>query len=165
MEIMIKIRWVITDNIRGVSVEEFDTEWNGIYGYFEMCINNQIIGYVPNRELYPNEEWNEEIIYWIGQLAKGFNYVTKHGGKYEIPLLCMSLRKITIKKENMLKICFVNVQTNKSEWEEEVKCTEFCKEICNNLDKFLLEIKMNNEELLKTNLIKDICDIRKAIVI
>lgn len=55
---MIKIKWIITDNIREVSLEEFNSEWNWIYGYFEMSVNDKIIGFYPNRKLFANEEGN-----------------------------------------------------------------------------------------------------------
>lgn len=44
-------------------MEEFNEEWNGIYGYLEMNINSQILGFYPDRELFPNEEGNENILY------------------------------------------------------------------------------------------------------
>ena len=32
---LVKIRWRITDNLAEVDLAEFNTEWNGIYGFFE----------------------------------------------------------------------------------------------------------------------------------
>ena len=40
---MVKIKWIITDSINNVDLNEFDTEWDGIYGYFEICINNHFV--------------------------------------------------------------------------------------------------------------------------
>ena len=44
---MMKISWKITDIIENVDFKVFNKEWNGIYGYFEICINNQILGFCP----------------------------------------------------------------------------------------------------------------------
>ena len=35
---MIKIKWIITDSINDVDLNEFDTEWDGIYGYLKYVL-------------------------------------------------------------------------------------------------------------------------------
>lgn len=65
---MLKLRWIITDNLKEISLKEFSDEWNGIYGYFELAINEQIIGFCPDRELKIKEEWDENILYWLNKL-------------------------------------------------------------------------------------------------
>ena len=47
---MIKIKWIITDNLSNISLDEFDNEWNGIIsGYFELVINQRKEGFCPQR--------------------------------------------------------------------------------------------------------------------
>lgn len=68
---MVKIRWIITDAISGVTLEEFNKEWNGLFGYFELKINKRVIGFYPNRELLSGEEGNEDICHWLYNLSVG----------------------------------------------------------------------------------------------
>lgn len=102
---MIKITWMITDVIEKVDLKEFDTEWDGIYGYFEICINNQLLGFCPDRELLVGEEGNEDILYWLSKLADGIIQVNA-GQQYEIHLLSMNLAKIVLKKNDKLLISY-----------------------------------------------------------
>lgn len=159
---MVKIRWIITDTIEGVSIKEFNTEWNGIYGYFELSINNQVIGYCPDRELRLGEEEDENILYWLSELADGIIQL-KNGKKYEIFLLCRNLTKIFLEKKDNLEISFINFKLNEIRWSEEVTMQEFYKEIVDSIEKFLLEIQRKNSDLLETNMVQELVNIKKTL--
>ena len=94
---MVKIEWIITDSIKDVELKEFDTEWDGIFGYFQICINNHVLGFCPDRELLFGEEGNEDILYWLTKLSDGIIQLNT-GQEYEIQLLSMNLAKIILKK-------------------------------------------------------------------
>ena len=80
---MVKIEWIITDSIKDVKLKEFDTEWDGIFGYFQICINNHVLGFCPDRELLAGEEGNEDILYWLTKLSDGIIQLNT-GQEYEI---------------------------------------------------------------------------------
>lgn len=150
---MVKIRWEITDNIEMVDLNEFDTEWNGIYGYFEIHINNQILGFCPDRELFPDEEGNENILYWLYKLC---NIVVELNYKQEceLQLLSMNMAKIHFKKNDKLEISLVYSHNEEMMWSEKVTVQEFCREVICATEKFISDIQRYNSDLLNSGLIK-----------
>lgn len=150
---MMKISWKITDIIENVDFKVFNKEWNGIYGYFEICINNQILGYCPDRELLVDEEGNEDILYWLYKLLDGIINVIS-GQKYEIQLLSMNLAKIVLEKNDNVIINLVNSNTNDIIWSEEIMIQEWCDELMLNIEKFIKEVQKINSNLLEADLIK-----------
>ncbi len=154
---MVKIRWIITDNIKSISLEEFNTEWNGIYGYFEITINNEIIGFYPNRELFANEEGNENILYWLSKLLKGIVQLN-NGQEYVIQLLSMNLAKIVFKKSDKVIISFLNKDTNRILWSEKVMVQELYSEVLHNTERFIKEILNQNPLLLKSSMLKKLLE-------
>lgn len=160
---MVKIKWIITDSINDVDLNEFDTEWDGIYGYFEICINNHVLGFCPDRELLAGEEGNEDILYWLTKLSDGIIQLNV-GQEYEIQLLSMNMAKIILKKNDKLLISFVNTYTDEVIWSEKMTIKEWCNEIILNIERFIKEVQKNNSILLKANLIQKLLKIKETLV-
>ena len=160
---MVKIKWIITDPINDVDLNEFDTEWNGIYGYFEICINNHVLGFCPDRELLAGEEGNEDILYWLTKLSDGIIQLNV-GKEYEIQLLSMNMAKIILKKNDKLLISFVNTNTDEVIWSEKMTIKEWCNEIILNIERFIKEVQNNNSIILKANLIQKLVKIKETLV-
>ena len=156
---MVKIRWTITDAIEDVNLKEFNTEWDGIYGYFEICINSQVLGFCPDRELLVEEEGNEDILYWLSKLADGIIQLNV-GQEYEMQLLSMNLAKIILKKNDKLLISCVNSNTDEILWIETIMHQEWCNEVMFNLERFIVEIQRTNAVLLEANLIQKLIKIK-----
>ena len=149
---MVKIEWIITDSIKDVELKEFDTEWDGIFGYFQICINNHVLGFCPDRELLAGEEGNEDILYWLTKLSDGIIQLNT-GQEYEIQLLSMNLAKIILKKNDKLLISFVNTNTDEVIWSEKMTIQEWHNEVILNIERFIKEVQKNNSILLDSNLI------------
>lgn len=160
---MVKIKWIITDSINDVDLNEFDTEWDGIYGYFEICINNHVLGFCPDRELLAGEEGNEDILNWLTKLSDGIIQLNV-GQEYEIQLLSMNMAKIILKKNDKLLISFVNTNTDEVIWSEKMTIKEWCNEIILNIERFIKEVQKNNSILLKANLIQKLLKIKETLV-
>ena len=160
---MIKIKWIIKDSINDVDLNEFDTEWDGIYCYFEICINNHVLGFCPDRELLAGEEGNEDILYWLTKLSDGIIQLNVCQ-EYEIRLLSMNMAKIILKKNDNLLISFVNTNTDEVIWSEKMTIKEWCNEIILNIERFIKEVQKNNSILLKANLIQKLVKIKEALV-
>ena len=150
---MVKIRWIITDFIEDVDLKDFNAEWNGIYGYFEICINNKILGFCPDRELLATEEGNEDILYWLSKLSDGIMQLNANK-EYEIPLFSMNLAKIILKKDDKLLVSFVNSDTNEVIWSEKIMIGELCNEVILNIERFITEVQKINSVLLEADSIK-----------
>lgn len=150
---MVKIRWIITDSIEDVDLKDFNAEWDGIYGYFEICIKNQVLGFCPDRELLAGEEGNEDILYWLSKLSDGIIQLNA-GQEYEIQLLCMNLAKVILKKNDKLLVSFVNSDTDEVIWSEKIMIQEWCNEVILNIERFIAEVQRMNPVLLEADLIK-----------
>ena len=155
---MVRIRWIITDDIKNVDFYEFSSEWNGIFGYFEIRVNNRVVGFYPDRELFPNEDGNEDISYWLNKLLDGIMQLDMRK-EYEIQLLSMNLLKLVFNKRNVLVISLVNTQTNDMIWSERIPYEEMYDEIRKNIRSFIREINNLNPALLEAGLIKELTQI------
>ena len=152
--IMIKMKWVITDNLSGVSLDEFENEWNGIIsGYFEININQSQEGFCPPKKTNKVEEGMEDVLYWLNHLSEGLNMIKK-GKEYEMILLTMNLYKIVMRLDDEMCISFVNKRDNMIKWEERVDIQEFQNELSENVEKFLQIIRETNPQLLNSKWIK-----------
>ena len=160
---MVKIEWIITDSIKDVELKEFDTEWDGIFGYFQICINNHVLGFCPNRELLACEEGNEAIVYWLTKLSDGLIQLNT-GQEYEIQLLSMNLAKIILKKNDKLLISFVNTNTDEVIWSEKMTIQEWHNEVILNIERFIKEVQKNNSILLVSNLMQKLIKIKETLV-
>ena len=160
---MVKIEWIITDSIKDVELKEFDTEWDGIFGYFQICINNHVLGFCPDRELLAGEEGNEDILYWLTKLSDGIIQLNT-GQKYEIQLLSMNLAKIILKKNDKLLISFVNTNTDEVIWSEKMTIQEWHNEVILNIERFIKEVQKNNSILLDSNLMQKLIKIKETLV-
>lgn len=156
---MVKIKWIITDSIETIDLNKFNTEWNGIYGYFEMIINDKLLGFCPNRELLDVEEGNEDILYWLSELSDGLINLNK-GKSYGIQLLSMNLAKIVLKKNDKLTVSLVKSDGNEIIWSEKITIQEWHDEVIVNLEKFLKKIKEINADLLDNKLVKSLIKIK-----
>lgn len=156
---MVKMKWVITDDLSNISLQEFDNEWNGmISGYFEFNINGIQEGFCPERPIISEEEGMEEIVHWLSELYKGLNKVKK-GENYEIILLTMNVYKLVMELNKSLEISFINKKTQEIRWKECVELQEFENELYENIKKFLQYLEKINPELLKSKWIKKILSV------
>ena len=160
---MVKIEWIITDSIKDVELKEFDTEWDGIFGYFQICINNHVLGFCPDRELLFGEEGNEDILYWLTKLSDGIIQLNTDQ-EYEIQLLSMNLAKIILKKNDKLLISFVNTNTDEVIWSEKMTIQEWHNEVILNIERFIKEVQKNNSILLDSNLMQKLIKIKETLV-
>lgn len=160
---MVKIEWIITDSIKDVELKEFNTEWDGIYGYFQICINNHVLGFCPDRELLAGEEGNEDILYWLTKLSDGIIQLNT-GQEYEIQLLSMNLAKIILKKNDKLLISFVNTNTDEVIWSEKMIIQEWHDEVILNIERFIKEVQKDNSILLDSNLMQKLIKIKETLV-
>ena len=160
---MVKIKWIITDHIKDVELKEFDTKWDGIFGYFQICINKHLLGFCPDRELLPDEEGNENILYWLTKLSEG-SIRLNTDQEYEIQLLSMNLAKILLRKNDKVLISFINTNTNEVKWSEKVIIQEWYDEVILNLGRFITEVQKDNAVLLDSNLMRKLIKIKGMLV-
>lgn len=160
---MLEIKWIITEAIESFKVDEYGPEWDGIYGYFELCIDDEIIGFMPNeefRELFP--EGHEDILYGLTELAEALNYLN-YGEAYEILVLCMNRARIVLRRNEIVEIAIVDNDTNAIEWVKKVNFQEFYEKVTDSVNKFLSEIRMRNADLLKVDIIENLVNLKSRL--
>lgn len=151
---MISIKWIITDDLSNISVKEFENEWNGIIGgYFELIVNEQRVGFCPNREIEKGEDGLEDVLFWLIEFYRGLKRIKK-GEVYEMTLLTRNLYKLVLKKKEKVELQYTKVETNEVDWKEEVEMQEFEQEVKRNIKKFKNEIQYINPQLLTSKWIK-----------
>lgn len=151
---MISIKWIITDDLSNVSVEEFENEWNGIIGgYFEVIVNEQRVGFCPNREILKGEDGLEDVLFWLVEFYRGLKKVKK-GETYEMTLLTRNLYKLVLKKSEKVELQYIKEDTNEADWKEKVEMQEFEQEVKRNIEKFKNKIQHINPQLLTSKWIK-----------
>ena len=148
-----KIEWIITDELTNVSKQEFDLEWNGIYGYFQMTINDKMVGCCPNRELIFDEEGNEDITYWLEELLQA-KQMLEEGKEYKFNLLSLNLVGLEFSKRNSANVRMFYNETDETIWSEQIDFNKFGEEIVRSTNEFINIIREKNPSLLECNIIK-----------
>lgn len=161
---MVRIKWIITDDIGNVSLKEFNAEWTNIFGYFELDINDQTVGYCPDRELLPDERefGDEEITDWLYKLSSMIVQL-ENRNECEWDLLSLNLAKIVIKKDDVLTISLMHRFSGEIWWSEKVTTQEYITELLSAVDRFVEEIRTLNSELLKSKTLTNIIEIRDTL--
>lgn len=142
---MIKINWQITDTLEKVSLNEFETEWNGIYGFFSLMINDEVLGFCPEVK-ERSVEGNENILYWLSELRKATQTVSQ-GKEYRMPLLSMNLCDVLFEGSKEVTIRLIDIRTNEIIWEEIIAFGELRAEVEKNVDKLISYVRKINSEL------------------
>lgn len=160
---MVKIKWRITDDIRNISLKEFNTEVHWIYGYFELDVNDKTVGHCPDKESFPVvlSCFEEDITDWLYQLPNMIIQLNDCD-EYEWELLDMNLLKIVIKREDTLLISLIHSRIG-IQWSERVTYQEYITELLSTIDRFVEEIRTLNSELLKSKTLTDIIEIRDTL--
>ncbi len=157
---MIKMKWIITDDLSDITLEEFENEWNGIVsGYFEFTINQNKEGFCPQRIISEAEEGMEDILYWLNHLLEGVNMIKKDK-EYEMFLLTMNRYKLVMRLESCMYISFVEIKSNEVKWIEKVSMQEFESELYKNIENFLQFIKETNPVLMESRWVKKLISFR-----
>lgn len=146
------IRWKITDKIEKISAEEFDKEYNGVYGFIELRLNDYCIGDFDESEF--SEEGYSDILYYISSLIECGISVLKHKSN-KVSLLGMNLIEIQTSVEELVNIRIVHTEKRIIECESFISVEELINEIRCNYDYFIDYIVKHNKSLLKTKLLKN----------
>lgn len=144
------LSWKITDDIYNITVEEFNKEYNGLYGFI-----NYSIGYIPENNVLL--DGNSDILYYIKKLIEcGINICKKD--VIEVPLLSHNLLKLCVQynKDEKIWVELKMVEDNSIVWRSELSFNRLIDEINSNYNNICNFIEKYNSKLFKTDLIKSI---------
>lgn len=146
------INWKITDDLKNISMSEFNNEYNGIYGYIKLRIGNNEIGELP---AHISCEGDFDILYYIGQLINcGISMLKKEN--YNVMLLDSNLAEINIIFKSNVVINFISSETKEVYWSSTVTNQELIDEIEYNYNKLYVTLKEINPQILNADLVKKI---------
>lgn len=156
---MFKIFFKIIDSVKEYKVERI-SKWYGVYGGFEMQINDRIFGYCPKREPFPGEIWSDDILYMLVELADCIMTLANRR-TYTLQLLPTTCGKIEFEYNSKLNVRLINEINSEQEWEETINIQEFKSEVYNAFSIFIEYIKAHNEKLLDVKEYKTILNTKK----
>lgn len=146
------INWKITDDLKNISLSEFNTEYNGIYGYIKLKIGENEIGELPN---HISIEGDFDISYYIGQLINcGISFFKNEN--YSVMLLDSNLAEINVVFSSNVIINFSSSETKEIYWSSTITNKELIDEIEYNYKKFSAELIKTNPRILDSFLFKEI---------
>lgn len=170
--IKFKILADMVEELRGVSKEEFDQEYEDIDGQFELNVGSSKIGYVHDDASFNNEY----LIYWFDMLVQSAIYLKESSYSIFVVLdldniwlefnskdknIIINEKNATIenvdflisnKKQTIFKVSkdveWIKLKVNKEDF--------FC-EIINKCQQFIDDVKSISSTLLETEAIKELC--------
>ena len=142
---MFKINWVITDNLENEGLEDFLLNCNGIYGFFSLTVNNELLGFCP-ADFSDGFEGDENILFWLTELEKMLERITRNE-KYKMPLLSMNLCSIMFEKSDEVLVSLIDERENKPLWREKICFNELEAEVVNSRLIFINYIRQINPKL------------------
>lgn len=147
------INWKITDDISNVTLNEFNREYNGIYGFIKLKINKNELGELEVENL----EGDYDITYYLGKLIEtGIAMYKKK--KIKIMLLNRNLAQLVITFNAEVEIKFTSLDENEIYWSSKISKSELIKEIEYNYHNIYEYICMLNPEILNSIIMKKITE-------
>ena len=143
---MISIKYNITEKFNDYDVKSNDL-WFGIYGGFEMHINDKQFGYCPHNDEFLPEALTEDILYMLAELANCMIVLSKKG-EYILQLLPHTEGKLSFKLKDNVIIEYHN-QNSIMEWNEKCDWKQFIDELCRNLERFICIVRKENKKLFE----------------
>lgn len=145
------LEWRITDNIATLSVQEFDAEWNGIYGFMQTSIFDVTLGFIPPAT--SGLEGNDNILYWMTIMVEcGLCILQKK--EYEAQLLSYNLLRLNIQCKESVHIDLIKAETGELYMHKELSYDEAMYEIISNAKRFESFVDKNNPSLRQAKLIQ-----------
>lgn len=146
------LEWCITDDISTLSVKEFDTECNGIYGFVKTSIFDKPIGFIPPKSSML--EGHDNVLYWMSNLVEcGICILLRK--EYETQLLSYNKLCLNVQCLETIHIRLLKIKTRETYMCREVSYIEALNEIICNTKRFKSFIDENNSSLNQTKLIRD----------
>lgn len=145
------IKWAITDDLTNLSLSDFNSEYNGIYGFIKLIIGNNEVG-----EYYKCDsgEGDYDILYYLSQLIKCGISMLKNRN-YNVMLLNSNLAELNIVFDKNVNISFISAETKEVYWTSSISRQELIHEIEDNYREMIIEIEKINPQLLNSKLLQN----------
>ncbi len=149
------ITWSITDDLSDMTLEYFEKEYNGIYGFFSLEIGGNKLGESPEDSY--EDEGLYDISYYLGCLIK-CGIAMKKQKKISVMLLESVLAELVLEFDDNVTVSFVNIKSREIYWSSKITREELTEEIDYNYYSFIDYIKKVNPSLLDSFIIRMVTD-------
>lgn len=144
------IKWSVTDDLSDMTLEYFEKEYNGIYGFFSLEIDGNKLG--ERAEECYEDEGLYDIAYYLGCLIK-CGIAMKKRENIPVMLLERVLAELVLEFDDDVTISFVNIGSREIYWSAKITREELTEEIEYNYHSFIDYIKKVNPLLLDSYLL------------
>lgn len=146
------IEWRINDEIKGISLEEFEKDYESFFGYMMLKLGNYHLGWMDNKS--PIDEFYEEDIslYLISLIKCGITLML--GQDFKVKLSRSNLLEIQVHRKGKVYISIVHTDKNEVLYSYGIAFSELIDEIKENYQKYINEIQMINSELIEARVVR-----------
>lgn len=147
------INWRITDSIKDITLEQFESEGETIYGFIMTTIFDPPLGYIPDAEI--PLEGDSELVYWM-QLLLRVGDAIKSKTDYTFRLLSFDMLAVNITCKEKIEISLTSLQDGTCVSCTQMACDEGLNEVTKTVESFIKYIEKENFILLESRKIKSI---------
>lgn len=146
-----KINWIINDEVKGITLEEFERDYESIYGFMMINMGGFELGYLDKKSSF--NEGDEDISYYLNSLIKcGITLLL--GQDFRVQLIASNLLEIRVSYYRDVSIAVVQTKTEEILYSGNISFKEFSDEILNNYEKYINSIRKLNISLLKSQTVR-----------
>ena len=146
-----KINWIINDEVKGITLEEFERDYESIYGFMMINLGGFELGYLDKKSSF--NEGDEDISYYLNSLIKcGITLLL--GQDFKVQLIASNLLEIRVSYYRDVSINVVQTKTEEILYSGNISFKEFSDEILNNYEKYINSIRKLNISLLKSQTVR-----------
>ena len=150
------LRWKITDKLSGITVDEFNKEYNGIYGFIKFQLEDDFIGFIPPDDVYL--EGDNDILHCI-KVSIRCGIALRNREYFETQLLSFNKLKICAEYDSRVLISLKDINDNTILWKHELSYDDVHTEIVDNFKRLHNYINKENHLLLEAKEIKAVCQL------
>lgn len=147
------LSWRVTDSLSGVTIEEFNKDYNGLHGFIKFQMDNNSIGFIPEESV--PLDGDSDILYYIKKLIECGLAIYKNE-TIDISLLSYNMLKICVRYDNVVLVDVKKIENNSLVWRGQTTIDKLVDEINSNYCDICKFIEKCNPVLFKTELMQNL---------
>lgn len=147
------INWRITDSITDITLEQFVSEDETIYGFIMTTIFDPPLGYIPDAEIHL--EGDSELVDWM-QLLLRVGDAIKSKTNYMFRLLSFDMLAVNITCKEIIEISLTSLQDGTCVSYTQMAYDDGLNEVIKTVESFIKYIEKENFNFLESKKIKTI---------
>jgi len=146
------IEWRFNDEAKGISLEEFERDYEDFFGYMMIKLGDYQLGGAEKSS--PIDEGDENISYYIISLIKcGITLLL--GQEFKVQLISSNLLEIHVYSDMGVYIDVIRIDSNEILCSYNITFIDLKDEIMKNYQKYIDEIQRTNRDLIEASVVKN----------